>query len=64
MSRSTLLDILDPPGNPWLKDLQRGKAHLPAGVRLMRHSSGDTDTFESSEDLGEAKRKLRDVIEP
>ncbi len=61
---TSLLDIIDPPGNPWLKDLQRGKAELPRGVRLVRHSSGDTDSFDRSTALREAKRKLRDFAEP
>lgn len=31
-----LIDILDPPSNPWLNELLMGKVKLPAGVRVLK----------------------------
>jgi hypothetical protein len=40
----SLMDILTPPGNPWLASLARRKTDLPAGVRIVRFGEGDDDT--------------------
>jgi hypothetical protein len=40
----SLMDILTPPGNPWLADIARRKADLPVGVRIVRFSEADDDT--------------------
>ncbi len=59
----SLMEILDPPGNPWLRDLTKCKTALPAGIRLLRHAGGEDDTFERNERLRKAKRKLHDFAE-
>jgi len=42
--RSTsLVDILQPPRNNWLRQLARRKSNLPAGVRVVRFSDHEDD---------------------
>jgi hypothetical protein len=38
------MDVLAPPGNPWLADIARRKTDLPTGVRIVRFSDADDDT--------------------
>lgn len=40
----SLVDILTPPRNNWLRQLARRKSDLPAGVRVVRFSDYDDDT--------------------
>lgn len=44
---SSLLDILQPPGNRWLDGLAESETPLPAGVRVVRHEDGEREVFES-----------------
>lgn len=46
----SLVDILTPPRNNWLRQLARRKSDLPAGVRVVRFSDYDDEDPE----LGEA----------
>jgi len=46
----SLIDILTPPANQWLRDLSRCKTNLPAGVRVVRFGDGDDDIYEQQED--------------
>jgi hypothetical protein len=46
----SLMDILTPPGNPWLADIARRKTDLPAGVRIVRFSESDDDTGAETSD--------------
>lgn len=39
----SLVDILNPPRNNWLRQLARRKSDLPAGVRVVRFSDYDDD---------------------
>ena len=39
----SLVDILKPPRNNWLRQLARRKSDLPAGVRVVRFSDYDDD---------------------
>jgi len=43
MNRHTmsLIDILYPPVNQWLKDVSKCKANRPLGVRVVRFSDDD-----------------------
>jgi hypothetical protein len=59
----SLMDILDPPGNTWLRELGKGKAPLPGGVRLVRHVCGEEDTLDRNERLRLARRKLHDFAD-
>ena len=45
MTRRTmsLLDVLAPPGNDWLKEISRRRTNLPKGVHIVRFSDGDED---------------------
>ena len=45
--RSSLLDVLDPPGNQWLRNLKRSATPLPDGVRIVRYEEGESAVFES-----------------
>jgi hypothetical protein len=44
---SSLLDILQPPGNQWLDDLTHSSKPLPQGVRVVRYEDGESEVFES-----------------
>jgi hypothetical protein len=60
--RSTkLLDILDPPGNPWLRDLSRGRAKVPAGVRVLRHCEVESAAIDRRQARKDARQKSRTV---
>lgn len=40
----SIIDVLDPPKNKWLRSLQKRKVNLPTGVRVIR--------FDGEEDNG------------
>jgi hypothetical protein len=42
----SLVSILNPPGNPWLKSISRRAQSLPVGVRVVRFNPADTDDDE------------------
>lgn len=44
----SLMDVLAPPGNTWLKELSRRKSDLPAGVHIVRFNDADDDLAEDS----------------
>jgi hypothetical protein len=44
---SSLLDILEPPGNRWLEGLAESDQPLPEGVRVVRNEDGECEIFES-----------------
>jgi hypothetical protein len=46
----SLMDILTPPGNAWLRDLSRRKSELPVGVHIVRFNDADDDLAEDSAD--------------
>ena len=50
----SLMDVLAPPGNDWLRELSRRKADLPAGVHIVRFSDADD---EPAEDGSKVARK-------
>jgi hypothetical protein len=39
------MDVLSPPHNPWLRDLERRglSVRVPPGVRVVRHVEGSSD---------------------
>jgi hypothetical protein len=43
-SSMSLIDVLEPPANLWLRKLGRRTADLPVGVRIVRFSETDDDT--------------------
>lgn len=54
----SLMDVLAPPGNDWLKELSRRKSDLPCGVRIVRFSDADDELTEDAEVArGKAKRQ-------
>lgn len=56
----TLMDVLAPPGNDWLRELSRRKADLPVGVRIVRFSDIDDDPIDDDECMGmKAMRRKR-----
>lgn len=57
----SLIDVLSPPGNRWLKELSRRKSELPAGVRIVRFSDGEDDPAEN-DDAACAKPKRQQKI--
>ncbi len=53
--QESLMDVLAPPQNPWLRELERGKSgRLPAGIRIVRHVEGG-QADEGSVNLGDRK---------
>lgn len=56
----SLMDVLAPPGNDWLRELSRRKSDLPAGVHIVRFSDADDELTEDSESAsGKAKRRKK-----
>lgn len=53
----SLMDVLAPPGNDWLRELSRRKADLPAGVRIVRFSETDDDPVDDPEATWAATRR-------
>lgn len=53
----SLLDVLAPPGNDWLKELARRKADLPAGVKIVRFGEGDDDLGADDDGAGVRRAK-------
>ncbi|HTY03393.1 MAG TPA: hypothetical protein VMC81_06660 [Rhodocyclaceae bacterium] len=45
----SLVDILSPPRNNWLRQLSRKKSNLPAGVRVVRFGNVDDDDLDGTE---------------
>ena len=45
----SLMDILAPPGNEWLRDLCRRKTNLPPGVQIVRFGDGDDERADDDE---------------
>lgn len=48
---TSLIDILVPPENHWLRDLSKRKANLPAGVRVIRFGEEEDLGPEAQEDI-------------
>jgi hypothetical protein len=42
-SSMSLIDVLEPPMNLWLRKLGRRSAELPVGVRIVRFSEADDE---------------------
>lgn len=55
----SLMDVLAPPGNKWLKELTRRKADLPAGVHVVRFSDGDDESAADEENSGATSRQRK-----
>lgn len=55
----SLIDVLTPPVNQWLKELSRRKANLPSGVRVVRFSESDDDGLDSSDSPAAPARPSR-----
>ena len=64
---ASLIDVLNPPANPWLKTVSGSKVVLPRGVRIRRNSS-DQENARAAEcerhaELRKAKEKLYGFID-
>ncbi len=65
----TMSDVLNPPCNPWLRDISASKVPLPSGVRVLRNSSDSAGSPDGSEAvdrharLRAAKEKLRGFVD-
>jgi len=59
----SLMDVLAPPGNDWLRELSRRKSDLPAGVHvhIVRFSDADDEATEDSE-AGGGKSRRREKV--
>jgi hypothetical protein len=53
----SLMDVLAPPGNDWLRELSRRKSDLPAGVHIVRFGDADDETTEDSISTGGKSRR-------
>jgi hypothetical protein len=60
---ASMYDVLNPPGNPWLKAISAAKVPLPKGVRLLRNSSEESAPFDRHVRLRAAKDRLRDFMD-
>ena len=58
-----LLDILVPPGIPWLCAFIPGKTALPKGVRVVRHNVADEETHDGDARLNHARARLHECAE-
>ena len=52
----SLMDVLAPPGNDWLKELSRRRSELPKGVHIVRFGEGDEDPV-LEEDQGSSSKQ-------
>lgn len=57
----SLVEILKPPRNNWLRQLARRKSNLPAGVRVVRFSDYDDDDSEGTETIASAPARQDQV---
>lgn len=55
----SLMDVLVPPGNDWLKELARRKTDLPAGVHIVRFSDSDDETAVDDESASAKTRRRK-----
>ena len=53
----SLMDVLAPPGNDWLRELSRRKTDLPAGVQIVRFSAADDDQADDDEGAAATTRR-------
>ena len=60
---ATMGDVLNPPGNPWLRDISAAKVPLPPGVRVIRNLSDEPAAFDRHARLRAAKDKLLDFMD-
>lgn len=51
----SILDVLDPPENQWLKSLQKRKLNLPTGVRVIRFDGEEDEHPDEREFVRVAK---------
>ena len=54
----SLMDVLAPPGNDWLRELSRRKADLPAGVHIVRFSDADDEATETGRGKSRRREKM------
>jgi hypothetical protein len=47
--RPSLINVLNPPGNPWLEQISRRNAKLPACVHIVRFSDDDSEELPSQQ---------------
>lgn len=57
---TSLMDILDPPRNAWLRALSAGRIAIPPGIRILHHVQTEEDAFERNERVRTARRKLHE----
>jgi hypothetical protein len=55
----SLMDVLAPPGNDWLRELSRRKSDLPAGVHIVRFNDADDELAEESPEAGQKARRRK-----
>jgi hypothetical protein len=55
----SLMDVLVPPGNDWLKELSRRKTDLPPGVHIVRFGDGDDESAMDDESTSAKARRRK-----
>ena len=55
----SLMDVLAPPGNDWLKEISRSRTNLPAGVRIVRFGDGDEELVTEDDGVAAKRRQPR-----
>ncbi len=53
----SLMDVLAPPGNDWLKELSLRRSELPAGVHIVRFGAEEDDAIADEERSRPARRQ-------
>lgn len=54
----SLMDVLAPPGNLWLKELSRRKADLPPGVQIVRFGDPEDEAGEDENVEAEPRKAV------
>jgi hypothetical protein len=55
----SLMDVLAPPGNDWLREISRRRSNLPAGVHIVRFSDGDDEPTDDGEAAATKSRQRK-----
>ncbi|MDO8931352.1 MAG: hypothetical protein Q7U97_03065 [Rhodocyclaceae bacterium] len=55
----SLMDVIAPPGNRWLRELSRRKADLPPGVQIVRFNNEDENPAANDEDADLTPRRQK-----
>lgn len=55
----SLMDVIAPPGNDWLKEISRRRSELPACVHIVRFGENDEELADDGESSGAKSRQRK-----